>query len=70
MAIESEGKVSQGRNIAVAWLVTVYALAFVVGVIARPALFEAGMLGAVTDTERIYLVVSEFSSTPWFWERC
>ena len=59
MAIEHEDKVPQGRNIAVVWLVTVYALAFVAGVIARPALFEAGMLGAVADTERLYFVVSE-----------
>ena len=31
MAIEHEDKVPQGRNIAVVWLVAVYALAFVVG---------------------------------------
>ena len=47
MAIEHEDKVRQGRNIAVVWVVAVYALAFVVGMVARPALFEAGMLGAV-----------------------
>ena len=59
MAIEREDKIPQGRNIAVVWLVTVYVLAFVVGVIARPALFEAGALGAVADSERVYFVVSE-----------
>ncbi len=59
MAIEREDKIPQGRSIAVVWLVTVYLLAFFVGVIARPALFEAGMLGAVTDSERVYFVVSE-----------
>ena len=59
MAIEHEDKVRQGRNIAVVWVVAVYALAFVVGMVARPALFEAGMLGAVADTERVYFVVSE-----------
>ena len=59
MAIEREDRVAQGRNIAVIWLVTVYLLAFAVGVIARPALSEAGMLGAVADSERVYLVVSE-----------
>ena len=59
MAIEHEDKVPQGRNIAVVWLVAVYALAFVVGMGARPALFEAGMLGAVADTERVYFVVTE-----------
>ncbi len=59
MAIEHEDKVPQGRNIAVVWLVTVYGLAFAVGIVARPALFEAGMLGAVADTERVYFVVSE-----------
>ena len=59
MAIEREDKISQGRSIAVVWLVTVYLLAFVVGVLARPALFEAGMLGEVADSERVYFVVSE-----------
>ncbi len=59
MAIEHEDKVRQGRNIAVAWLVTVYGLAFLVGMVARPALFEAGLLGEVVDTERVYFIVSE-----------
>ena len=59
MAIEHEDKVPQGRNIAVVWVVAVYALAFVVGMVARPALFEAGMMGAVANTERVYFVVSE-----------
>ena len=59
MAIEREDKISQGRTIAVLWLVTVYLLAFFVGVIARPALSEVGMLGAVADAERVYFVVSE-----------
>ena len=59
MAIEREDKISQGRTIAVVWLVTVYLLAFAVGVIARPALAEVGMLGEVADSERVYLVVSE-----------
>ena len=64
MAIEREDKIPQGRNIAVVWLVTVYMLAFFVGVIARSALFEAGMLGAVADSERVYLVVSEIFFHP------
>ena len=59
MAIEREDKIRQGRAIAVVWLVTVYFLAFAVGVIARPALAEVGMLGAVADSERVYFVVSE-----------
>lgn len=59
MALEHEDKVPQGRNIAVVWLFAVYGLAFLVGIVARPALFEAGMLGEVVDTERVYFVVSE-----------
>ena len=59
MAIEREDKIRQGRAIAVVWLVTVYLLAFAVGVIARPALAEVGMLGEVADSERVYFVVSE-----------
>ena len=66
MAIEREDKIPQGRTIAISWLVTVYALAFLMGVIARPALFEAGILGAVAvaDTERVYFVVSEIFFHP------
>lgn len=59
MALEREDRVRQGRNIALMWLIAVYGLAFLVGMIARPALLEAGMLGAVVDTERVYFVVSE-----------
>ena len=59
MALEREDRVAQGRNIALVWLIAVYGLAFLVGMVARPALFEAGMLGAVADTERVYFVVSE-----------
>ena len=64
MAIEREDRIAQGRNMAVIWLVTVYLLAFAVGVIARPALSEAGMLGAVADPERVYFVVSEIFFHP------
>ena len=64
MAIEREDRISQGRNMAVIWLVTVYLLAFAVGVFARPALTEAGMLGAVADSERVYFVVSEIFFHP------
>ena len=59
MALEREDRVVQSRNISTVWLVAVYALALAVGLLARPALSEVGMLPEVADSERIFLVVSE-----------
>ena len=59
MALEQKARVGVSRNISVAWLVAVYGLALAVGLLARPALAEAGLLAEVADPERIYLVVSE-----------
>ncbi len=59
MALEREDRVVQSRNISIVWLVAVYALALAVGLLARPALSEVGMLPEVADSERIFLVVSE-----------
>ncbi len=59
MALEQKARVGVSRNISLAWLVAVYGLALAVGLLARPALAEAGLLAEVADPERIYLVVSE-----------
>ena len=68
MAIEREDKISQGRTIAVVWLVIVYLLAFAVGVIARPALAEAGMLGRSRTRSGSTSWSPKSSSTRWYWE--
>ena len=59
MAIEHEERIPQSRNIALVWLVAVFGLAIIVGLLAHAALSEAGMLAEIADPERIYLVVSE-----------
>ena len=59
MAVEREDRISQSRNMSIVWLMAVYGLALMVGLLARPALSNLGMMAEVTDAERIYLVVSE-----------
>ena len=59
MAIESEDKIPASRNIGAAWLLAMFACGMVLGWAARPALEQAGMLAAVADAEKVYLVVSE-----------
>ena len=59
MALERDDRVSQSRNISIVWLVSVYGLALVVGLLAHTALSHPGMATEVMDPERIYFVVSE-----------
>ncbi len=59
MAVEREDRISRSRNMSAIWLVAVYGLAIALGLLARPALSEVGLLPAVTDAERIFLLVSE-----------
>ena len=59
MALESRARVEGSRNISIAWLIAVYGLALAVGLMAQPALAEAGLLDQLGDSERVYLVVSE-----------
>ncbi|MCY4107431.1 MAG: sodium/proline symporter [Chloroflexi bacterium] len=59
MAVEREDRISLSRNMSVVWLIAVYGLALIVGMLARPALSNLGMLDQVADPERIYLVVSD-----------
>ena len=59
MALEREDRVVRSRNISTIWVVAVYALALLLGILAYPALSDAGLLPEVADTERVYLVVSE-----------
>ncbi|MDE2970369.1 MAG: sodium/proline symporter [Chloroflexota bacterium] len=66
MALEREEGAGQARNLALVWLIAVYGLAIFVGIVARPALFEAGLLSEVMDTERVYFVVAEVFFHPVF----
>ena len=59
MALEREDQVARSRRISVAWLISVFALAVILGLIARPALAEIGMLDQAADPERVYLVMAE-----------
>ncbi len=59
MALERDDQVPRSRRISVAWLISVFALALILGLIARPALAEIGMLDTAADPERVFLVMSE-----------
>ena len=59
MALEREGQVARSRRLSVAWLVAVFALAVLLGVVARPALADAGLLSQAADAERVYLVMAD-----------
>ena len=58
MAVESEKKMGVSRNIGAVWVTLVFLLGFLLGLVARPALAEAGILGLV-DTESVYIVVAQ-----------
>ena len=72
MAIESEDKMSHSRNIGVTWITFIFSFAFLVGLVARPALMEMGLMGELTgdgglfDPERVYFVASEAFFVPVF----
>ena len=59
MALQRDDQVAKSRRLSVAWLVLVFLFAVLLGVVARPALAEIGMLDAAADPERVYLVMSE-----------
>ncbi len=58
MAVESEKKMGVSRNIGTAWVTLIFGFGFLLGLVARPALAEAGILGLV-DTESVYIVVAQ-----------
>ena len=59
MALQRDDQVAKSRRLSVAWISTVFLLAVLLGVVARPALAEIGMLDQAADPERVYLVMSE-----------
>ena len=64
MALESRARVEGSRNLSIVWLIAVYGLALAVGLMAHSALADAGLLDQLGDSERVYLVVSEFFFHP------
>ena len=72
MAIESEEKMNTSRNIGVTWIVFIFSFGFLLGLVARPALMEMGLMGELTgaeglfDPERVYFVAAEAFFLPVF----
>ena len=72
MAIESEEKLNSSRNIGMIWVVLIFSFGFLLGLVARPALAEMGLMGALVgdeglyDPERVYFVASEAFFLPIF----
>ena len=59
MALQRDDQVAKSRRMSVAWISAVFLLAVLLGVVARPALAEMGLLGEAADPERVYLIMSE-----------
>ncbi len=59
MALQRDDQVAKSRRLSVAWISAVFLLAVLLGVVARPALAQIGMLDAAADPERVFLVMSE-----------
>ena len=72
MAIESEEKIARSRNIGIMWITLIFSFGFLLGLVARPALMEMGLMGALAgdeglfDPERVYFVASEAFFIPLF----
>ena len=60
MAVGSEARIPFARDLGTAWMFFVYAFALLLGLVALPALAEAGRLDEVlADPERVFLVVTQ-----------
>ncbi len=64
MAVGSEDRIPSSRDISTMWTTLVFSFGLLMGIFAFPALSEVGMLSAVADPERLYLVVSEVFFQP------
>ena len=62
MAVGGEGKIKQSRDIGTTWVFFIFGLGFLLGLVARPALAEAGI--AVPDSESVYIVLADVFFTP------
>ena len=59
MAVESEEKIVPSRNMSTLWTTVIFSFGVLLGMVSFPALSNVGMLAAVADPERLYIVVSE-----------
>ena len=59
MAVESEAKIAPSRNMSTLWTAVIFSFGVLLGMVSFPALANVGMLEAVADPERLYIVVSE-----------
>ncbi len=59
MAVESETKIVPSRNMSTLWTAVIFSFGVLLGMVSFPALSNVGMLAAVADPERLYIVVSE-----------
>ncbi len=57
MAVDREANIKRSRNIAAVWLVFIFGLALLVGLVAAPALLDRGI--PLPDAEKLYLIVAE-----------
>ena len=57
MAVDREANIKRSRNIATVWLVFIFGLALLVGLVAAPALLDRGI--PLPDAEKLYLIVAE-----------
>ena len=62
MAVGGEGKIRPSRNIGTTWAFFIFGLGFLLGLVARPVLAEAGI--AVSDSESLYIVLADVFFTP------
>ena len=57
MAVDREANIKRSRNIGFMWLVLIFGLALLVGLVAAPALLDRGV--PLPDAEKLYLIVAE-----------
>ena len=62
MAVGGEKKIRQSRDIGTTWVFFIFGLGFLLGLVAKPALAEAGI--AVPDPEGVYIILADAFFTP------
>ena len=62
MAVGGEKKIRPSRDIGTTWAFFIFGLGFLLGLVARPALAEAGI--AISDSESVYIVLADAFFTP------
>ena len=62
MAVGGERKIGLSRDIGTTWVFFIFGLGFLLGLVGKPALAEAGI--AVPDSESVYIVLADVFFTP------